>query len=143
MHSLTVQQVQRWVAGVTTSPAEGLRRSKVKHTCSGCNGPWGSSRVVVWSLWGLRHRCRGEHPTSNASRYVVTEVDVREPSLAWRRGATGCSMSPANAPARLDRSSSRWRRGRRVGHSRRRRWSDSHASRISKRVIKPFSILKM
>ena len=31
VHSLTVQQLQRWVNGVTSSPAEVLRRSKVKH----------------------------------------------------------------------------------------------------------------
>jgi hypothetical protein len=31
LHSLTVQQLQRWVNSVTTSPAEVLRRSKVKH----------------------------------------------------------------------------------------------------------------
>jgi hypothetical protein len=31
MHSLTVQQLQRWVNSATTSPAEVLRRSKVKH----------------------------------------------------------------------------------------------------------------
>ena len=31
VHSLTVQQLQRWVNGVTTSPAEVLRRAKVKH----------------------------------------------------------------------------------------------------------------
>lgn len=30
LHSLTVQQLQRWVSGVTTSPAEVLRRAKVK-----------------------------------------------------------------------------------------------------------------
>lgn len=30
LHSLTVQQVQRWVDGVTTSPAEVLRRTRVK-----------------------------------------------------------------------------------------------------------------
>ena len=31
IHSLTVQQLQRWASGVTTSPAEVLRRAKVKH----------------------------------------------------------------------------------------------------------------
>ena len=31
MHSLTVQQLQRWASGITTSPAEVLRRTKVKH----------------------------------------------------------------------------------------------------------------
>ena len=31
MHSLTVQQLQRWANGLTTSPAEVLRRTKVKH----------------------------------------------------------------------------------------------------------------
>jgi hypothetical protein len=31
VHSLTVQQLHRWVNSVTTSPAEVLRRSKVKH----------------------------------------------------------------------------------------------------------------
>jgi hypothetical protein len=30
IHSLTVQQLQRWVDGVTTSPAEVLRRARVK-----------------------------------------------------------------------------------------------------------------
>ena len=30
LHSLTVQQLQRWVDGVTTSPAEVLRRTRVK-----------------------------------------------------------------------------------------------------------------
>ena len=30
LHSLTVQQVQRWASGVTTSPAEVLRRTRVK-----------------------------------------------------------------------------------------------------------------
>ena len=30
VHALTVQQVQRWVNSVTTSPAEVLRRNKVK-----------------------------------------------------------------------------------------------------------------
>jgi hypothetical protein len=29
-HTLTVQQVQRWVNSITTSPAEVLRRSRVK-----------------------------------------------------------------------------------------------------------------
>jgi hypothetical protein len=31
LHSLTVQQVQRWANSVTTSPAEVLRRTKVRH----------------------------------------------------------------------------------------------------------------
>jgi len=31
MHTLTVQQLHRWVNGVTTSPAEVLRWTKVKH----------------------------------------------------------------------------------------------------------------
>ena len=31
MHSLTVQQLQRWANGLTSSPAEVLRRTKVKH----------------------------------------------------------------------------------------------------------------
>lgn len=31
MHVLTVQQLHRWVNGVTTSPAEVLRRTRVKH----------------------------------------------------------------------------------------------------------------
>jgi hypothetical protein len=31
VHSLTVQQLHRWVDGVTTSPAEVLRRARVKH----------------------------------------------------------------------------------------------------------------
>lgn len=31
IHSLTVQQLRRWASGVTTSPAEVLRRTKVKH----------------------------------------------------------------------------------------------------------------
>jgi hypothetical protein len=31
MHCLTVQQLQRWVNAVTSSPAEVVRRSKVKH----------------------------------------------------------------------------------------------------------------
>jgi len=31
LHSLTVQQLHRWVDGVTASPAEVLRRSRVKH----------------------------------------------------------------------------------------------------------------
>ena len=31
MHSLTVQQLQRWANGITTSPAEVVRRTKVKH----------------------------------------------------------------------------------------------------------------
>jgi hypothetical protein len=31
IHSLTVQQLHRWVDGVTTSPAEVLRRTRVKH----------------------------------------------------------------------------------------------------------------
>jgi hypothetical protein len=30
VHSLTVQQLQRWVDGVTTSPAEVLRRARVR-----------------------------------------------------------------------------------------------------------------
>src|SRR4051812_14257356 len=30
IHSLTVQQLHRWVDGVTTSPAEVLRRARVK-----------------------------------------------------------------------------------------------------------------
>jgi hypothetical protein len=30
MHTLTVQQLHRWVNSVTTSPAEVLRRIKVK-----------------------------------------------------------------------------------------------------------------
>ena len=30
LHALTVQQVQRWANGITTSPAEVLRRTRVK-----------------------------------------------------------------------------------------------------------------
>ena len=30
IHSLTVQQLNRWIDGVTTSPAEVLRRARVK-----------------------------------------------------------------------------------------------------------------
>jgi hypothetical protein len=30
IHSLTVQQVQRWIESVTTSPAKVLRRARVK-----------------------------------------------------------------------------------------------------------------
>jgi hypothetical protein len=31
IHSLTVHQLQKWVNGITSSPAEVLRRTKVKH----------------------------------------------------------------------------------------------------------------
>jgi hypothetical protein len=30
MHSLTMQQLHRWIDGVTASPAEVLRRARVK-----------------------------------------------------------------------------------------------------------------
>jgi hypothetical protein len=30
-HALTVQQVQRWIKGTTSSPAETLKRSKLRH----------------------------------------------------------------------------------------------------------------
>ena len=35
VHSLTVQQLERWVNSGTTSPAEVLRRSKIKHRHAG------------------------------------------------------------------------------------------------------------
>ena len=32
-HVLSVQQLQRWVNGTTSSPVETLRRAKLKHLC--------------------------------------------------------------------------------------------------------------
>jgi hypothetical protein len=32
-HTLSVQQLQRWVNGTTSSPVETLRRAKLKHLC--------------------------------------------------------------------------------------------------------------
>jgi hypothetical protein len=58
VHSLTVQQLQKWVNGITSSPADVLRRTKVKHLLATAGRTATTSRPLAAGI-----RCCGSEPS--------------------------------------------------------------------------------